>query len=115
MKTVIIYHNPKCSKSRQALEILKKHNIEPTIVEYLKTPLNLEQLSKLRSNFDLKDFVRTNEPKFTELQLTLDNEINVLKAMVSEPILMQRPIVTSNGRSIIARQPEKLSEWINKL
>lgn len=112
MTTVIIYHNPGCSKSRQSLEILKSHNIDPTIVEYLKTPLNLEQLRELRSFFDLKDFVRTNEPVFTQLQLKLDDEMSVLEAMTNEPILMQRPIVTSGGQAIIARPPEKLLEWM---
>lgn len=115
MKTVVIYHNPRCSKSRQALEILKSHNIEPTIVEYLKTPLNLEKLDELRSFFDLKDFVRTNESVFTQLQLTLDDEKRVLHAMINEPILMQRPIVTSSGKAIIARSPEKLLEWMETL
>ena len=86
MKTIIIYHNPRCSKSRQALDILKSHNIDPTIVEYLKTPLNLEQLCKLRLFFDLKDFVRTNEAAFTQLQLSLDDEMSVLEAMINEPI-----------------------------
>jgi arsenate reductase len=112
MKTVIIYHNPRCSKSRQALEILKSNNIDPTIVEYLKAPLILEQLRELRSFFDLKDFVRTNEPAFTQLQLSLDDEMGVLEAMINEPILMQRPIVTCSGKAIIARPPEKLLEWM---
>lgn len=115
MKTVIIYHNPRCSKSRQALEILKSHHIEPTIVEYLKTPLNLEQLRELRSFFDLKDFVRTNESAFTQFQLNLDDEMSVLEAMTNEPILMQRPIVTSSGKAIIAREPVKLLEWMETL
>ena len=65
MTTIIIYHNPRCSKSRQALELLKNHHIDPIIVEYLKTPLNLEKLRELRSFFDLKDFVRINEPALT--------------------------------------------------
>ena len=115
MKTVIIYHNPRCSKSRQALEILKSHHIEPTIVEYFKAPLNLEQLRELRSFFDLKDFVRTNEPAFTQLQLNLNDEMSVLEAMTKEPILMQRPIVTSGDKAIIARAAEKLLEWMENL
>ena len=115
MKTVIIYHNPRCSKSRQALEILKNHHINPIVVEYLKTPLNLEQLCELRSFFLLKDFVRTNESVFTQRHLNLEDEKTVLEAMVKEPILMQRPIVTSVGKAIIARQPEKLLEWIENL
>jgi arsenate reductase len=112
MKKYIIYHNPRCSKSRQALEILQSNNIQPIIVEYLKTPLNFEQLVELRSHFDLKDFVRTSEPVFKNLALTLEDETKVLAAMVIEPILMQRPIVTYNGKAIIARPIEKLLEFL---
>ena len=71
MNRYTLYHNPRCSKSRKALEILQSHGINPVIVEYLKTPMNLEQITQLRSYFDLKDFVRYNEPIFTELKLAL--------------------------------------------
>ncbi|MGC1182276.1 arsenate reductase (glutaredoxin) [Legionella sp.] len=112
MKEFIIYHNPRCSKSRKTLELLQNHHINPTIVEYLRTALTLEQLLKLRSNFDLKDFVRTNEPVFKNLDLTLKDENKILEAMLKEPILMQRPIVICNEKTIIARPPEKVLELI---
>ena len=108
MNTFTIYHNPRCSKSRKALEILQSHHLNPVIIEYLKTPLNLEQLIKLRSYFDLCDFVRTTEPAFKELKLTLNDEEKVLEAMLKEPILMQRPIITFNENAVIARPPEKI-------
>lgn len=112
MKEWVIYHNPRCSKSRQALEILKQHHLNPTIIEYLKTPLNLEQLLKLRAHFDLRDFVRTSEPIFKSLNVILEDEKALLEAMLKEPILMQRPIVTYHGKAIIARPPEKVLELI---
>jgi arsenate reductase len=112
MKKYTIYHNPRCSKSRQALEILQNHHMNPTIIEYLKSPLNLEQLIELSSYFDLRDFVRTNESVFKKLNLTLEDKDRVLKAMLEDPILMQRPIVTYDGRAIIARPPEKVLELI---
>ncbi len=71
MNTFTIYHNPRCSKSRKALEILQSHHINHDIIEYLETPLSLEQLTKLRSYFNLSDFVRTTEPAFADLELTL--------------------------------------------
>lgn len=108
MNPFILYHNPRCSKSRQALEILQSHGVKPIIIEYLKAPLNLEQINQLRSHFDLKDFVRSNEPVFKELNLTLTDEKEVLQAMVEEPILMQRPIVVCGENAIIARPPEKV-------
>ena len=109
-----IYHNPKCSKSRAALTILQNHGINPIIIEYLKTPLNLEQIRKLRSNFNLNEFIRCNEPIFKKLTLTLDNEEKAIKTILKEPILMQRPIITYGDLAIIGREPEKLIEFINK-
>lgn len=114
MQHVTIYHNPRCSKSRKALELLQLHGINPTIIEYLKTPLDIEQLRTLLAHFDLKDFVRTNEPIFNELGLSLDNETQILQAMTKEPILMQRPIVTCNDDSIIGRPPEQILTLLDK-
>jgi arsenate reductase (glutaredoxin) len=108
MNQATIYHNPRCSKSRQALERLQSHGVTPIIIEYLKAPLNLEQITELRSHFDLKDFVRNSEPVFKKLNLTLADEKEVLQAMVEEPILMQRPIVVCGENAIIARPPEKV-------
>jgi arsenate reductase len=108
MNQVTVYHNPRCSKSRKALEILQSHGVYPIIIEYLKSPLNLEQINQLRAHFDLKDFVRNSEPVFKKLNLTLGDESKVLQAMVEEPILMQRPIVTCGNKTIIARPPEKV-------
>ena len=110
MQKIIIYHNAHCSKSRETLELLHAKGFTPIIIEYLKTPLDREQLNTLRSYFDLKDFVRTNETVFKSLGLTLDNEEQLLNAMVKNPILMQRPIVTYNGQAIIGRPPEKVLE-----
>ena len=118
MHTFTIYHNPKCSNSRKALEILHNHNINPTIIEYLKTPLNLDQIIQLRSHFALKDFIRHNEPIFNELKLTLKDETSVLATMLQEPILMQRLIVTYDGKAVIARPPERVLElidYVNKM
>lgn len=113
MNHFLIYHNPRCSKSRQALEILLNHGIHPVIVEYLKAPLSMEELKALRLHFDLKDFVRHDEPIFKELNLTLDDEAAVLHAMVKEPLLMQRPIVVYGKQAVIARPPERVLELIN--
>lgn len=114
MNQVTLYHNPRCSKSRQALEILHSHGVSPVIIEYLKTPLNLEQITQLRSHFDLKDFVRDDEPIFKKLNLTLADERKVLHAMAKEPILMQRPIVTYGDKAIIARPPEKVRSLLSE-
>lgn len=105
-----IYHHPRCSKSRETLALLQEKGLEFTIVDYLKTPLNKDQLKELKAHFALKDFVRINEPVFKELGLSLENEEQILEAMIKEPVLMQRPIVTYKGKAIIGRPPEKLLE-----
>ncbi len=112
MQHFTIYHNPKCSKSREALTILQNHNIQPLIIEYLKNPLTFEQLKYLRAYFDLKDFVRCNEPVFKDLKLSLDNEEAVLQEMVKYPILMQRPIVTCCEKAVIGRPIENVTNLI---
>lgn len=110
MHAITIYHNPRCSKSRDTLALLQEKGFEFTIIEYLKTPLNKEQLKELKAHFALKDFVRTNEPVFKELGLSLENEEQVLEAMTKEPVLMQRPIVTYKDKAIIGRPPENVLE-----
>lgn len=110
MNKITIYHNPRCSKSRKALEILQSKGVEPVIIEYLKTPLSMEQLQALLSHFTLEDFVRTNEDIFKSLKLSLDNEPAILQAILKEPVLMQRPIVTFKDKAMIARPPEKVLE-----
>ncbi|STX29371.1 oxidoreductase [Legionella beliardensis] len=103
-----IYHNPSCSKSREALDILQNKGLKFKIIDYLKTPLSLDQLTKLRSYFKLADFVRTNEKRFKDLGLSLEKEDELLQVMLQEPILMQRPIVTFKNKAIIGRPPEKI-------
>ncbi len=108
MKELIIYHNPRCSKSRETLQLLQGQGFEPIVIEYLKTPLNLEQLKGLRAHFELKDFVRTAEASFKAQGLSLDDETAVLNARLADPKLMQRPIVTYEGQAVIGRPPEKV-------
>lgn len=110
MQPLCIYHNPRCSKSREALTILQRQGYNPIIIDYLKSPLTLRQLKTLRAYFPLKDFVRTNEKEFKELGLSLDDEEALLQAMVKFPKLMQRPIITYQGKAIIGRPPEKVLE-----
>ena len=117
MKDLTIYHNPRCSKSRQALKIIKDHGIKPTIVEYLKTPLDkfdLENISRLL-NKRPKDFVRKNEADFKENNIKdiIENDIELINKMVNLPKIIERPIVTSRNKAIIGRPPENVLELLN--
>lgn len=113
MNHFTIYHNPRCSKSREALDLLQSHSIQPIIIEYLKAPLSFEQLKKLRVHLDLKHLVRCDEPLFKELKLKLDDEDVVLHALSKSPILMQRPIITYGEYAIIGRPAGNVLNLIN--
>lgn len=116
MKEVIIYHNPRCSKSRQALQILEEHHIKPTIIEYLKTPPTPKTIAHLLTLLGItpRDLMRKNETLYKELKLdepTLSNA-DLIGVMAEHPILIERPIVITNQKAIIARPPEKVLELI---
>lgn len=114
MKQFTLYHNPICSKSRHALQILQSLPINLVVIDYMQTPLNLEKIKQLGCYFDVKEFVRHNEPIFKALKLSLDDKKNVLEALVEEPILMQRPIVVYKNTAIIARPPEKIITFFSE-
>ncbi|HYD95027.1 MAG TPA: arsenate reductase (glutaredoxin) [Noviherbaspirillum sp.] len=113
---ITIYHNPRCSKSREALTLLQdiasRSQFEVTVVEYLKTPLTLEQLSSLQRllGCTAAEMVRSNEEEYAALQLTQADEAGLLHALASHPKLLQRPIVVRDSRGVIARPPERVRE-----
>tara|TARA_B100000927_G_scaffold290533_1_gene289657 strand:+ start:1353 stop:1709 length:357 start_codon:yes stop_codon:yes gene_type:complete len=117
MNDLTIYHNPRCSKSRQTLQIIKDHGIQPTVVEYLKTPLNnleLESVSRLLKKRP-KDFVRKSEIDFKEnnIKNIIENDIELINKMVKFPKIIERPIVVFRGKAVIGRPPEKVLELLN--
>ena len=116
MKEFIIYHNPRCSKSRQTLQLLREAGIEPTIVEYLKTPLLKDQLKKLSQLLGLrpKDFVRKIEKDFKDNDLSrfLEDDEKIIEAMSLFPKIIERPIVVSGAEALIGRPPENILKLI---
>ena len=117
MNDLTIYHNPRCSKSRQALQLIKDNGIKPTIVEYLKTPLDkfdIENISRLL-NKRPKDFVRKNEADFKENNIKdiIENDIALINKMVNFPKIIERPIVIFGDRAVIGRPPESVLELLN--
>lgn len=111
MKKITIFHNPRCSKSRETLSILQQNKCEIEIVEYLKTPLNSSQIKTLLKQLQLKpiDIIRTKEECFSKLCLskTSTNAL-LINAIVENPILFQRPIVTDGEKAVIGRPPENV-------
>ena len=109
---VTVYHNPKCSKSRQTLELIKKQGHSPIIIEYLKNPLTPEKIREilLQLGFEPRDLMRKNETRYIECELDSlslsDNDL--IKFMVKYPILIERPIVLTNGKAVIGRPPEEV-------
>ena len=116
MKEFIIYHNPRCSKSRQALQLLREAGIEPTIVEYLKTPLEKDVLKNISQLLGLrpKDFVRKTEKDFKDNDLSkyLEDDDKIIDAMSLFPKIIERPIVVSGGEAVIGRPPENVQKLI---
>ncbi|MGA9423064.1 MAG: arsenate reductase (glutaredoxin) [Rhodanobacteraceae bacterium] len=111
MGEVVIWHNPRCSKSRETLALLKQHGIEPRIVDYLATPpaareRDLDRIAGLIG--DARKLVRSNEREYAELGLrdrTLSRKA-LLAALAAHPRLIQRPIVLANGKAALGRPPE---------
>tara|TARA_Y100000994_G_C15270985_1_gene267047 strand:- start:23 stop:373 length:351 start_codon:yes stop_codon:yes gene_type:complete len=116
MKEFIIYHNPRCSKSRQTLQLLREARIEPTIVEYLKTPLVKEELVNISQLLGLrpKDFVRKGESDFkdNDLSRSLEDDDKIIDAMLLFPKIIERPIVVSGKEAVIGRPPENAQKLI---
>lgn len=107
-----IFHNPRCSKSRQALELLHERGIEPEIIRYLETPPTAQELSDILDalGIDPRALMRTGEKEYRELEL--DNpeltRDQLISAMVATPRLIERPIVLANGKAAIGRPPENV-------
>jgi len=114
---VVIYHNPRCSKSRAALALLHDRGIESEVVEYLKTPLDADALRELLGVLGLsaRDLIRSGEAPFRDLGLSDPDlpEDELVAAVAANPILMQRPVVRRGERAIVARPPERVAELLD--
>jgi arsenate reductase len=112
MGDVTIYHNPRCSKSRQTLALLTARGLSPKIVHYLDTPPSAATLRRLLTLLAMRprQLLRVDESQFAELHLedpTL-TDAELIAAMERHPVLIQRPIVEANGRAAIGRPPENV-------
>src|SRR5690242_8331646 len=108
--TITIWHNPRCSKSRQTLELLQKNGVTPTVREYLKQPPSKAEMEKLIDMVggDPAELVRDGEAEFKALTVKKGemSKADIAKAIADHPILLQRPIVVSGTKAAIGRPPE---------
>ncbi|MFX1674438.1 arsenate reductase (glutaredoxin) [Paraburkholderia sp. A2WS-5] len=120
---ITIYHNARCSKSRSTCELVSttynKANEPVEVVEYLKTPLTVDQLKALHAMLGgpLLDMVRTNEAEYSALGLNVNSATDnqLYEAIASHPVLLQRPIVVRNGRAAIGRPPENIAVLFDRV
>lgn len=114
MTAMTLYHNPRCSKSRSALQLLEDRGFNPTIVRYLETPPSADQLQALLAKLGIgpRQLLRTGEDEYKTLglndpQLT---DAQLIDAMVSQPKLIERPILVVGDKAVIGRPPENVLE-----
>jgi len=110
-----IYHNPRCSKSRATLALLEESGADVEVIEYLKTPPSAAEIRQLLARLGLKaaDIVRPGEAAFRESGLTLASPADeLIELMAREPIVMERPIVTSSSAARVGRPPERALELL---
>ncbi len=112
--TVKIYHNPRCTKSRQTLQLLKDQGIEPEIIEYLKTPPTSDELDSILQKLGMepRDLMRKKEAEYKQTGMD-DPSLGrreMIDGMVSTPKLIERPIVLANDKAAVGRPPENVLE-----
>jgi arsenate reductase len=114
MSELFIYHNPRCSKSRQTLALLEEQGVKPEVIEYLKTPPSVASLSEIIGQLGIsaRQLLRKGEAEYKDLHLADESlsEQQLIQAMCDHPKLMERPIVIYNGKAKIGRPPEAVLE-----
>jgi arsenate reductase len=108
----VIYHNPRCSTSRKTLDLLRDNGIEPTVVQYLKTPPSRAELAKMikDAGIDVRTAVRKRESLYDELGLADASDDELLDAMAANPILIERPFVVTPKGTRLARPMDTVRE-----
>jgi arsenate reductase len=116
MSAVTIYHNPRCSKSRNTLALLEEHGVSPDVVLYLETPPDASELQALLKKLGMQagELVRRGEADYKEAGLDKNSsDADVLAAMVKYPKLIERPIVVKGRKAVLGRPPENVLELID--
>ena len=108
MTEITIYHNPRCATSRKTLELLRRHGVEPRIVEYLKTPPDAKELARLLKLLGRtpRELLRKKEAKEAGLDKPSLSDSQLIAGMVKHSIAIERPIVVKGDRAVLGRPPE---------
>jgi arsenate reductase len=113
---ITIYHNPRCSKSRQTLALLEENGVSPNVVKYLETPLNVEDIRELIEKLGLenpRDLMRKGEAIYKDLGLKDISEASALiQVMADNPKLIERPIVVCGDKAVLGRPPENVNKLL---
>ena len=111
---IIIYHNNRCSKSRQCLDLIKKSNTDYKVIEYLKEDLSENNIKEIVYGLEgeINDIVRINEKEIRKVKIDFTNKDCIIKLIAKYKICMQRPIIRVNEKFIICRPPEKVLKYI---
>lgn len=114
---IALYHNPRCSKSREALNLLREQGVEPEVILYLETPPDAAGLKQLLAKLGIsaRALLRKGEDAYKELGLADEtlSEAALIKAMVNNPKLIERPIAIKDKRALIGRPPENVLQLLN--
>ena len=116
MSEVQIWHNPRCSKSREAMKLLEENDIEADVVKYLDIEPDEEMIREVLKKLGIhaKELLRTKEDIYKELKLAdVEDEGVLIRAMSRFPKLIERPIVIKGDKAVIGRPPEKIVEFLN--
>lgn len=108
--SVTIYHNPRCSKSRQTLAILEEKGVDHNVVEYLTNPPSQAELKRVLTKLGMKpaDIIRKKEAKEAGIDASAMSDGDLIKAMVANPIVIERPIVVADDQAVMGRPPENV-------
>lgn len=116
MTDLTLYHNPRCSKSRGALELLEARGLTPNVVRYLETPLSAAQIKALLGKLGIsaRQLLRSGEDEYKMLQLADESlsEAQLIDAIAQHPKLMERPILEVGAKAVIGRPPENILELL---
>jgi len=112
MSKVVIWHNPRCSKSRATLALIEQRGIEPVIVPYLEQAPDAEELRRVLQllGIEAADLIRRGEPSYKDLGLANASADELVAAMAAHPLLIERPVVIHGDRAALGRPPEQVME-----